>query len=89
MVEFAYNNAKNTSTGHTSFELNCGYHSWISYKKNVDFYSQSKSADELSAGLRELMIFAKKIFTMPKNFKNKLTIRESNLGATPLTRKFG
>ena len=26
MAEFAYNNAKNASTGHTPFELNCGYH---------------------------------------------------------------
>ena len=56
MVEFAYNNAKNASTGYTPFELNCGYHSQISYKKNVDLYSQSKSADKLSAELKELMI---------------------------------
>ena len=26
MVEFVYNNAKNTSTGHTLFELNYSYH---------------------------------------------------------------
>ena len=26
MAEFAYNNAKNASTGFTLFELNCGYH---------------------------------------------------------------
>ncbi len=26
MAEFTYNNAKNASTGHTPFELNCGYH---------------------------------------------------------------
>ena len=26
MAEFAYNNAKNASTGFTSFELNCEYH---------------------------------------------------------------
>ena len=26
MAEFAYNNAKNASTGHTPFELNCGFH---------------------------------------------------------------
>ena len=26
MAEFAYINAKNASTGHTPFELNCGYH---------------------------------------------------------------
>ena len=26
MAEFAYNNAKNASTGHTPFKLNCGFH---------------------------------------------------------------
>ena len=26
MAEFAYNNAKNASTGYTPFKLNCGYH---------------------------------------------------------------
>ena len=56
MAEFAYNNARNTSTGHTPFELNCGYHPRMSYEEDVDSRSQSKSADELSAELRELMI---------------------------------
>ena len=56
ITEFAYNNAKNVSTSHTFFELNCGYHPQMSYKEDVDFCSQSKSADKLSAELRELMI---------------------------------
>ena len=56
IAEFAYNNAKNASTGHTLFELNCGYHPRMSYKKEVDSHSKSKSADELAAELRELMI---------------------------------
>ena len=56
MAEFLYNNAKNASTGHTPFELNCGYHPQVSYEEDVDSHSQSKSADELSAELRELMI---------------------------------
>ena len=56
MAEFAYNNTKNASTGHTPFELNCGYHSRMSYKDDVDPRSKSKSADDLSAKLRELMI---------------------------------
>ena len=56
MAEFAYKNIKNASTGHTLFELNCGYHPQILYKENVDSYSQSKSADELLAELRELII---------------------------------
>ena len=56
MAEFAYNNAKNASTGYTPFELNCGYNPRMSYKEDVDPRSQSKSADQLSAKLRELMI---------------------------------
>ena len=56
MAEFAYNNAKNASTGHRLFELNCGYHLWISYKEDINPRSQSKSADKLSVELRELMI---------------------------------
>ena len=56
MAEFAYNNAKNASSGHTPFKLNCGYHPRMSYKEDVDPRSKSKSADELSAELRELMI---------------------------------
>ena len=56
MVEFDYNNSKNVSTGHTPFKLNCGYQPWMSYKEEVDFRSQSKSADELSEKFREIMI---------------------------------
>ena len=29
MAEFAYNNAKIVSTGHTPFKLNCGYHPYM------------------------------------------------------------
>ena len=60
MAEFAYNNAKNASTGHTPFELNCGYNPQMLYKDDVDPWSKSKSADELSAELRELMIVCQK-----------------------------
>ena len=38
------------------FELNCGYHPRMLYEEEVDPHSQSKSADELSAELKELMI---------------------------------
>ena len=55
MAEFAYNNAKNSSTGHTPFELNCGYHPRVSFEEDTDPRSRSKSADELSAELRDLM----------------------------------
>ena len=56
MAEFAYNNAKNASTGHTPFEFNCGYHSRMSYKEDVGPRFQSKLADKLLAELRELII---------------------------------
>ena len=56
MAEFAYNNAKNASTSHTPFELNYSFHPRMSYKEDVDPRFQFKSADELSAELRELMI---------------------------------
>ena len=60
MAKFAYNNAKNASTGHTLFELNSGYHPWILYKEEVDSRFKSKSADKLSAELEELMIVYQK-----------------------------
>ena len=56
MAEFAYNNAKNASTGYTPFELNCGYHPRVSYKEDLDPRSKSRTAEELSSELRELMI---------------------------------
>ena len=55
IAEFAYNNAKNASTGYTPFELNCRYHPRVSYKEDLDPRSKSKTAEELSSELRELM----------------------------------
>ena len=55
VAEFAYNNAKNTSTGYTPFELNCGYHLRFSYEENLDPCSKSRTAEDLSSELRELM----------------------------------
>ena len=55
MAEFAYNNAKNASTGFTLFKLNCGYHPRVSYKEDLDPRSKSRTAEELSSELRELM----------------------------------
>ena len=57
MAEFAYNNAKNDSTGYTPFELNYGYHLCVSYEEEeiLDPRSKSKTAEELSSKLQELM----------------------------------
>ena len=35
IADFAYNNAKNASTGYTPFELNSGYHPCVSYEENL------------------------------------------------------
>ena len=55
MAEFAYNNVKNASNGFTPFELNCGYHPWVSYEEDLNPRSQSKTAEELSSELQNLM----------------------------------
>ena len=55
IAEFAYNNAKNASTSHTPFELNCGYHPRVSFKEDIDSRSRSCSANELAEELKELI----------------------------------
>ncbi len=55
MAEFVYNNAKNASTSHIPFELNCGYHLRVSFEEDIDSYSRSRSANKLVEELRELM----------------------------------
>ncbi len=55
MAEFTYNNAKNASTGHTPFELNCGYYPRVSFEEDVDPRSRSRLANELAEELRELI----------------------------------
>ncbi len=39
IAESAYNNMKNTRTGHTSCEFNYGYHPCAFYKKDINPYS--------------------------------------------------
>ena len=55
IAEFAYINAKNASTGFMPFELNCGYHPRVSYKEDLNPCLQSKTAEELSSKLQNLM----------------------------------
>ncbi len=55
MVEFTYNNAKNASTGHTPFELNCGCHPRVSFEEDVDSRSRSRSANKVAEELSEVM----------------------------------
>ena len=55
MAKFTYNNTKNLSTGHTLFELNCGYHTCVFFGEDTNSCSQSKPADKLLAELWDLM----------------------------------
>ena len=86
MAEFAYNNAKSASTGHTPFELNCGYHSRMSYEEDIDPRSKSKSVYKLSAKPWELISVCQE--TTLKNFRSKLTIEALSLRAMLQVIKF-
>ena len=55
VTEFAYNNSKNVNTGHISFELNCGYHVYVSFKDKCDKCSKSSLAEAPAIELRELI----------------------------------
>ena len=55
MVEFAYNNVKNASTGHTPFKLNCNYYLRVFFKENVDLCLRSCSANKLAEELKKLI----------------------------------
>ena len=71
MSEFTYNNGKNASTGHTLFKLNCGYHSRMLYKKDVDPRYQSNSADKLSVELEELIIVCQENLDHTQELQNQ------------------
>ena len=55
VAEFAHNNFKNASTGHTPFKLNCGYHFCIFFENKYDARSRSFSVGRLIMKLRELI----------------------------------
>ena len=55
IAEFAYNNTKNASTGHTLFKFNCGYHSKVFFEEDVDFRLRSRSTNELAEKLKKLI----------------------------------
>ena len=55
MAEFSYNNAKNSSTKFTPFELNCGHHPQVNYKDELDPRLQSRAAGVEAKALRELL----------------------------------
>ena len=81
IAKFAYKNTKNASIGHTPFELNCTYHPKILYEEEVDPYFKSKSVDELSAKLRELMIVCQKNLYHAQELQK----RANDKGAKPVS----
>ncbi len=54
-MEFANNNAKNANTSHTLFELNCSYYPKVSFEKDINPLSRSRSANKLAKELKKLM----------------------------------
>ena len=71
MAKFIYNNAKNTSTGYTSFELNCRYHPRVSYDEDFDLRSKSRNTEELSSELQELMTICQQNFYYAQELQNR------------------
>ena len=79
MAEFAYNNAKSASTSFMPFELNCGYHPWVFYKKDLNLRSKLRTAEELSSELQELMTMCQQNF----HHTQKLQKQTHNKGVKP------
>ena len=71
MVEFVYNSAKNVSTGHIFFELNCSYHPQVFFKDNIDFCFKSHTTNELAKKLRELINICQQNLFHAQKFKKK------------------
>ena len=79
IAEFVYNNAKNASTSHTPFELNYGYHPCVYFKEDTNPFFWSKTADKLSAKLRELMtVYQENLY-----YTQKLEKQAHNKGVNP------
>lgn len=57
MAEFAYNMAKNASTGYQYLELNYGYYLRIFYEDETNPYSKSRSTNKLAKELKDLIAF--------------------------------
>ena len=71
MAKFANNNAKNLSTSHTPFELNCGYYCCISFKEDTNPHSQPKSVDKLLVELRDLITIYRENLHYTEEFQKR------------------
>ncbi len=56
VIEFTYNNAKNTSTNHNNFELNWVYYPRITFKYKTNTCTKSCSANKLANELIKKLI---------------------------------
>lgn len=63
-----YNIAKNININNIQFQSNCGYYSYITYKKDVNVYDELKSANKLLAKLKKLLIISQKILYQAQKF---------------------
>ena len=55
MVKFAYNNTKILNTEYISFEFNCKYYLYNSYKNYINRSSRTKLVDKLATKFENLM----------------------------------
>lgn len=55
MTKFIYKNAKNASTHHTSFVMNCAYYIYVFLNNKVHHCLKSHFADKLAKEVRELI----------------------------------
>ena len=79
MTEFAYNNAKNSSTGHTLFELNYGFYPQVFFEENVKSRSKFCSVNKWAKELKELI----DIYQQNLLHDHKLQKRANNKGVKP------
>ena len=79
MAKFAYNNSKNASTGHISFELNCGYHFCVSFKDECDIRSRSSFAKRQVMELGELMDICCQNLLYAQNLQKQVYNKEVKL----------
>ena len=71
MAEFAYNNAKNASSGHTPFKLNYSFHPQAFFKNNVNPCSRSRSVNKLAKELKELIDICQQNLLHAQKFQKK------------------
>ena len=88
MTEFVYNNVKYGSIGYTSFKLNYRYHQRISYEGDIDLYSRSKVANELTNKLKNLMPSYRENLKHTQKLQKKPIMKKPSLEVTLAERNF-